>query len=206
MGTDILAWVDYDEWDGYVSTLADIHLPRDYVLFGLLAGVREDRLLDLLTIARADAPESMAEWDRKYGQEVVALRPNGLPERLGNGPKRALVDLGFAPPGHHLFGKPRPGAGDGVYSWPPQSDHAYFGYSSLSHVQLKLVADRYALLPRVVDASGVPPTYVALRPAPPGLHVVYGDRHPEIEAVIAMMAAINCDNPDRSRFIFWFEN
>jgi hypothetical protein len=209
MSVTIRAWVDYEEWRGGVTTLAEVFLPGSGLLFELLTGVESGHIAGHLSRARADAPEAMAVWEEAHGRDVFTLTPNGVPTDLGHGPRSALFELGFVPPrGRRQSGeqdRQTGGIASRVSFWPPIDGQSSFGFSCRSCEELRRVADRYALLPLVVGPDREPPTVVPLRRTPPGNKIVVHQRLQELDAVLAMMTAINGDEPNRSRLIFWFE-
>ena len=140
MGTDLYAFIDYDERQvdhrglPYLGcwTVAQIHLVgRPCSLFELVASVRRGSTELDLEIARRVDPEGMAQWDRDHPDPFPLLEPKGLPDRLGWGEvKFRLQRMGCVPPGDDLYGKPmKTPQSSTVYTWPPNGKDDYYNFS-----------------------------------------------------------------------------
>jgi hypothetical protein len=225
MGTDMHAFIDYDEWglDQYGRpylgcwTVAEIFVTRNYNLFELIASLRRGSIeIDLGNARRVD-PEGMVHWDREHPDPFPLLEPKGPPDRLGWGKvKFELQRMGFVVPGDTLYGTPmstHPNAPEGqrttIYSWPPPKEGMdEHDFSWLSASELAEVADRYrsipttAIMERPPEGWGVDPRTGKELKAPG--RVVYDQGRPELDGAVAMMERLNAGREDATRFVFWF--
>lgn len=212
MGCDIHAWVDFDSGEGdYVWTVASVHLHRNYVLFDVLAGVRNPAALKVIAGAvdlDKDTATPMVKALTDSGFQIG--KPKGLPERLGFDVSNELLEYGYSSK-PHMIGREFSRDGDsGTYSWPPEEivDHHSFSWLTADELQQKL--DWYALIPsaeftipwrafaRMFRERGEIPSNER--------HVVNGLRIPEMDGVLGMMRALDATGEGQSRFVFWFDN
>lgn len=164
MGCDIHAYIDYDEYvydnKKHVSCIAELHLGRNYELFGLMAGVR---CPDLALFSPRGLPENFS-WHTKYENELMVLEKESDCDEDHTCSREAAERW----------------VKSGVSKW-TNDKHNYVTHPDW-HSHSYLYVNE---LKQVLKKCG---------------------NHPELKAIIAMMKALNGDDPLRSRLVFWFDN
>lgn len=196
MGTDIHAWVERKERDGWRSFRKPIELGRPYVVFELMAGVR-DWLLPCMVGA--------AEMDQQFTNDAI---------------QKAIGD-GLGP-----FGQLPKGLPDDASSVVASEHERYgsdaHSASWLSLSDLQRVADQYAALPFVSFVHDAATSGRAWRAAakehgvksPEAMelfdkmreqHVTTGNRTKSIDRVLRWMRCLESSGTP-TRLVFFFDN
>lgn len=167
MGCDIHAYIDFDDFvmqDGkfFVSCFASLHLRRDYNLFGLMAGVRDEKVK---LFDPRGLPENLS-CTTKHNNQLYVSDKNSDEERscsredaerwVAGGSSAKWVD-----DGHNFVTDP---------DW---HTHSWLNCKEMERV-LKVMR--------------------------------WEDYKDQVRAIVAMMDALNGNNPERSRIVFWFDN
>lgn len=208
MGCDIHAYVDYDTSEKHTASFAKIHIERNYWLFSLLAGVRIE-------------PERLGT--------TLLVEPRGMPDRLSYVTESdnhlfVVEDKEDDDAGEGCVERSRAEkwVESGLSKWTDEKKNFvtnpdWHTHSYLHVEEVKKVQEQYSNLEDAFDSKNIRKG----EPIPEGYRVAetHGNvviivpncqrklgPHPELAAIIATMEALNQGNPERSRFVFWFDN
>ena len=206
IGCDIHSYVEIEEHKNYVSNLAKITLSRDYLLFGLLAGVRvlpEEFGAKLLFEPRG-LPEVNSDVVN-VDNNLYVIEDNDK-DTEKNSCNRSMAELWVKQGKSKWVFETKH-----IITHPDWHTHSYLyvdelkeiqkQYSTIKEKECKFIGENeevplgYEII-ETIDKTKMIEAKIA---TPLGPHL-------ELAAIISMMETINKGNPKRSRFTFWFDN
>ena len=206
MGCDVHAYIYYaifnEDGEEFASNFAQLHMNRNYYLFGLLAGVRVNPIdLDdkpLLIYPRGLPKKNSYIVNDRYTLFVC----DGDTEEEGYCSKKDAEQWGnkwFDEEHTRVF-------------HPDWHTASYLYVNELEEIQKRysnLLDDEEFKFLGLEDEA--PDGYIVFRENSDGKVIKATERKPigpdlELSAIIGAMKALNGDNPISSRLVFWFDN